>query len=74
MTKTTKTTKPTTLERKLTKPFDVQFSKPEIVEKENGLKWYEFPVTLKARDAGHINHWAWGKVIHDLSKMSKPSV
>jgi len=66
-------TKPKTLERKLAKPFDVQFSKPEIVEKENGLKWYEFPVTLKARDAGHINHWAWGKVIHDLSKMSKPS-
>ena len=65
--------KPKTLERKLSKPFDVQFSKPEIVEKENGLKWYEFPVTLKARDSGPIFHWAWGKIIHDLSKMKKPS-
>ena len=60
------------LEKKLTAPFDVQFSKPVAFEKD-GLKWQEMPVTLKARDAGHILHWAWGKIAHDFSTMSVPS-
>ncbi|GHT10524.1 hypothetical protein FACS1894170_02750 [Planctomycetales bacterium] len=60
------------LERKLAKNFDVTFSKPVDFEK-NGLKWQEFPVVLKARDGGHINHWAWGKVVHDFAGMETPS-
>ena len=67
-------TKPKTLERKLTQPFELQFSEPKEVTGKNGLKWHEFPVTLKARDAGHINHWWFGKVSHDFSGMSIPSV
>jgi hypothetical protein len=66
------TNKPKTLERKLTTPFEFKFSKPEMVEK-NGLKWQEFSVAMTARGAAHINHWAWGKVSHDLAGMSVPT-
>ena len=62
-----------TLERKLVKPFELQFSEPTAFEK-NGLKWWEFPVTLKARDAGAILHAWWGKVAHDFAGMKKPSL
>jgi len=27
------------------------------------------PVTIKARDGGPIDHWAWGRVVHDLAGM-----
>jgi hypothetical protein len=48
-----------TLERKLERPFEMQFSEPKAFEK-NGLQWHEFNVTLKARDAGPIQHWWHG--------------
>lgn len=60
-------------ERKLAHPFEMSFSEPSVSER-NGLKWCEFPVVLKARDAGHITHWAWGKVAHDFSGMQIPQV
>lgn len=63
---------PKNLERKLSKAFEFSVSGPEEKEKD-GLKWYEFPVTLKARDGGPILHWWWGKVAHDFSGMSVPS-
>jgi hypothetical protein len=68
-----KENKPKTLERKLKIPLELQFSEANEVVGKHGLKWTEFPVTLKARGTGHINHWWFGRVIHDLSGMSVPS-
>ena len=61
-----------TLERKLTAPFELKSFAPEVKEKD-GMTWHEFPVTLKARDADPILHWAWGKVTHDFTGMQTPS-
>jgi len=69
-----KENKPNKLEQKLIRPFDIHFSAPTVVEKENGLKWTEFAVMLKAKDAGYILHWWYDKIAHDFSGMSVPSI
>ena len=64
---------PKTLERKLAKQFEFSVSGP-VEQEKDGLKWHEFPVTLKARDGGPLLHSWWGKIAHDFSGMSVPSV
>ncbi len=39
----------------------------EFAESEAGAK--TFPFTMKARSGGVINHWYWGRVIHDMAGM-----
>lgn len=68
-----KISNPKFLERKLSKEFEFSVSDP-IEKTENGFTWFEFPVTLKARDGGPILHYWWGKVAHDFNGMSVPSI
>jgi hypothetical protein len=45
-----------------------------VIDNRNGENAKSAPVTLKARSGQPIDHWYWGKVVHDLSgmKLHKP--
>lgn len=55
----------------------LSFSVGEVtIDNRNGEGAKSAPVTLKARSGQPIEHWYWGKVVHDLSgmRLSKPRI
>lgn len=46
-----------------------QFAGGEVVVGDNGDNAKTAPVKIKARSGQPIEHWYWGKVVHDLSGM-----
>jgi hypothetical protein len=44
-----------------------RFAGGEIEFRENGEGSKTAPIKLKARSGQSINHWFWGKVVHDMS-------
>jgi hypothetical protein len=41
----------------------------EVEFRDNGPNAKSAPIKIKARSGGSIDHWYWGKVVHDLAGM-----
>jgi len=41
----------------------------DFVFAESGPDAQTFPFTMKARSGGVINHWYWGRIVHDMAGM-----